>query len=336
MARSKSKGRGSSRSKKSASSAGPIDLSDPNMNSAVTLALVMVAGYYDSGFSNLPFQNNGTSWSDEVQNSLQFVNGKGTGSAIHETYWPFSLLLTLHVLNSVQSNGKWWANDLVNCAFNCFGGIMMSDLLNGKFSMPSLFASQDHLSLMVFCWFFVNHNIPIMNLNIYTTVTDKLNEFIPLDRLMGICTTTYNLTLLCKTAETAAAASSAGEKAWFFTVLPMACVLFKCVAVHSCSSFFTAEGINFSVGRSCSKTTAQAATVAFWYASDGLGKLPFIGAHLGGENGFVTKGEDFLGGTAAAIATVVLLDALFGHLIGFDVVDFVADKLYEVLKVKRD
>merc|ERR1711968_169903 len=101
MARSKSKGRGSSRSKKSASSAGPIDLSDPNMNSAVTLALVMVAGYYDSGFSNLPFQNNGTSWSDEVQNSLQFVNGKGTGSAIHETYWPFSLLLTLHVLNSV-------------------------------------------------------------------------------------------------------------------------------------------------------------------------------------------------------------------------------------------
>lgn len=314
MPRSKSRSR-SSKSKAAASSAAPYDLSDPNINGALSLAVAVGAGVALNG-GGVP---------SSVPGALSFFTNTSNVASV----WPYNWLLTLHVLNSVKSNGKWWANDLVSCCFSAFGGYMFKDVLDGNLQMPTLFGNGEaNLSLVIVCWFLVNHNIPFTGINAYKTVTDKVNEFLPLNTVMDLCSLAFNTTLLCGVA------SSVGvtESSWQLMPLALGKMMFLCVAVACSSEFFGTDGLAFDVGSSCSAAVERAAVVGFWYGTNGLETLPFVGsavAPLGAQ------AEAFLGGRAAAIFAVLALIKLFGHLIPVNPLEKVYDVAHQVSGVNR-
>merc|ERR1712072_1147968 len=83
------------------------------------------------------------------------------------------------------------------------GGLMMADVLAGNFYMSnSVFNS--NLSMLVTCWYIVNHNIPFTKFNLWDLISDNVSKFVPLGNVMDLCTTMFNLSLLHLSAPTPA------------------------------------------------------------------------------------------------------------------------------------
>ena len=74
------------------------------------------------------------------------------------SYWPFSLMLTAHVVNvcAQMGNDGFWAGRLVKGAFAAYGGLMMKDLLAGDFTFSCLMAGGEArftlLYVALLCW----------------------------------------------------------------------------------------------------------------------------------------------------------------------------------------
>lgn len=302
---------------KASSSAGPIDLEDPNINSAITAACVAVLGVALGG--GVP---------KSIGDGLNMLTLGGLNSDLHATWWPFSLVFTLHVLNTCQSNGKWWVNDIVNCCFNAFGALMIQDLLKGDFTMSCIFENgEKNLSLLIVLWYFSNHSLPFTSINLYEIVVSNVGKVLPLENIMELCTVIFNMRLLIATAAATNAASGCA-------LIPMALGkgMMMCAVVNSAQSFFTQKGVNFHVGNACSQKIYEACIVCFWYATNGLAGLPFAGQYLALATAPV---EGFFGGRDSFVLTLAVLNFLLGHLIPIDPCALVIDKLYTITGMNR-
>jgi hypothetical protein len=282
-------------------SSAPYDLSDANVNMGVTA--VMVAGL-------------SVAWSDGM--SLPTVASLTDGSLFNSVtsddkslhpMFPFSLMLTMHVLNSVKSNGGYWVSDVVQCCFTAFGGLMMKDLLAGSLTMPVLFANgETYVSLVLFCWYIVNHPIPFTKVNVWTLFSNAVSAFLPLGRFMDLCSLAFNSSLLIASAM---GAGTAGNT--FFHWPAVGATVTTCVALHCAGEFFSPGGISFDI-QGCSEACERAVVVAFWCATNGLATLPLVGSSFGG---FSSSLEARFGGRANFLMMWILFDALAGHLITF-------------------
>jgi len=233
-----------------------------------------------------------------------------TDKPLHATFWPFSLMLTLHVINSAKSNGGYWAADIVSCTFTAFGGLMMKDLLDGNYTMPCLFADNESLiSLLMVCWYFVNHDIPFTGINAWTLFSSNVNALFPLDAIMSLCSLAFNSHILIN------AAMDAGTSGNNFYHLPaLGAVVFRCVALHCSNDFFNTDGLSFNVGESCSAACERATWIACWCGTNALANLPVIGTVFP-LIGVVTSGiEGIFGGRANFLMAMILLEAIAGHL----------------------
>jgi len=297
---------GESKTDDSSSNKKPIyDMSDKNIRMmATTLFVVGVSIMWNHGMVMM------MSPSSFKDGSL-FVSVTSNEKSLSAAHWPFSLMLTTHVLNSVRGRGGvYWVSDIVNCCFATFGGLMMKDLINGDLTMPCLFENNEgNLSLLLVCWYFTNHNLPFTSINLWNLLHSNLSRVIPLDNFMNLCSLAFNCSLLINTA------IESGEASTNFLNLPaVASVICTCVALHCSDDFFNSEGLSFSV-HSCSDACERATWVAFWCATNGLANLPFIGSVLGG---FGAIGEDFFGGRANFLMSTIILDELAGHLLPYE------------------
>jgi uncharacterized membrane protein YgcG len=177
--------------------------------------------------------------------------------------WPHNMVVTLAILNGVRSNrtAGHWAGDIVKAIFATFGGLIVNDILNAK--AVGDFAFWNFLPVTVLCWYFVNHDLPMTKINVWTTVTENMiMDYVPLGRIMNLCTLAFNCSLLFAVA--------AQHPMGTFWHVPMAAKgMAFCIAVHCSSDFFGPDGFKFSFDK-CSVSANRAVLVYFWIASHGL------------------------------------------------------------------
>ena len=140
--------------------------------------------------------------------------------------WPHNMVVTLAILNGVRSNrtAGHWAGDIVKAIFATFGGLIVNDILNAK--AVGDFAFWNFLPVTVLCWYFVNHDLPMTKINVWTTVTENMiMDYVPLGRIMNLCTLAFNCSLLFAVA--------AQHPMGTFWHVPMAAKgMAFCIAVH--------------------------------------------------------------------------------------------------------
>ena len=97
---------------------------------AVTLLTVAAASF--------AWSNDRVASEDLLDGSL--LNAVTSDDKPLSSWWPFSLMLTAHVVNvcAAMGNDGFWAGRLVKGAFSAYGGLMMKDLLAGNFAFPCL------------------------------------------------------------------------------------------------------------------------------------------------------------------------------------------------------
>merc|ERR1712072_1103877 len=175
------------------------------------------------------------------------------------------------------------------------GGLMMADVLAGNFSMSnSVFNS--NLSMLVTCWYIVNHNIPFTKFNLWDLISDNVSKFVPLGN-----------------------------------VVTLGAAITWAVAHHCAGDFFSTDGFAFNVS-GCSAAAERATFFAFWYASNGLANLPLLGEPIGNVTSQI---EGLFGGRTNFLNMYVLAFALAGHLIPVNPQAIVQDALYKVFGVSR-
>jgi len=301
MARSKTP---SKRSSKKKSSAGPLDLNDPIVNCAVTSGALIAFGCL--GFlSGGDMFNHGhlTSFADDGYFGRLF-GIFSSGHNLNDTYWAQTLVVTLHLINSVGSNGSYWANDIIGCVFTAFGSGMMADFLAG--TAVGDWGFWAHMPMVIFLWYIVNHNVPKTGINVWDLINDNVSKFLPLQRIMDLCTLSFNCNVLF-----AACAVGAGED-WNF--MPnLSKVMFFAVATHCAGDFFNQGGFNFNL-KGCSADCERAVIVAFWLATAGCSTLPFVGGMLGQVTGPIAAK---FGGHQAFLWACILGNELFGAWVPF-------------------
>jgi len=236
--------------------------------------------------------------------------------------------MTLHVLNSVGSSGGYWASDIISCIFNAFGGWMMKSLLQGDFKMEFLFANNEALlTLVVVCWYIVNHDIPFTGINAWKKLTDFAGKVMPFRGILNLATLIFNCNILI---DVATSFGTAGQNV--FHVPTLGQIMFMCVAIHCSSEFLTTSGVTFKLN-GCSETCERAVWVAVWCATNGLSTFPIVGGFLGAIGG---AAEGLFGGRANFLITTILLDATIGHVNKFERPHVtIANALYKITGVNR-
>lgn len=292
----------SKRSNKKAAS-GPLDLNDPVVNLAVTVGSLIGMGCVGALAGGDGPLNIGhlTSFAEDGYAGRVF-GIFGATQALNATYWAQSLVVTLHLLNSVGSNGGYWANDIIGCVFAAFGSGMMTDFLAG--TAVGAWGFWAHMPMVIFLWYIVNHNIPKTQFNVWDLVASNVSKFLPLQRIMDLCTLHFNVQCLFAACEVGAGDS------WNF--MPnLSQVMFFAVAVHCSGDFFTQSGFSFKIN-GCSATCERAVIVAFWLATAGMSTLPLVGGFVGQVTGPVAAK---FGGHQEFLWAMILLNELFGFLI---------------------
>lgn len=324
MARSKTPKK---RSGKSGSATG-FDLADPLTNSLVTAGVLILLGcinYFCDPDDTTEEAFNYGHFDDIAQPGYLgklfqiFTSGKN----LHAS-WAFTLVTTLHLINSVSSNGGYWANDIVGAVFKACGSGMMVDFLanSGPISGWSFWAQ---VPAIVFLWYIVNHDIPKTGINVWGLITENAGKFVPLQRIMDLCSLYVNYNILVEAVKAVAA-----EEALFGVIPQFSKVMFTAVAVHCATDFFNQDGFNFSIS-GCSETAERAVIVAFWIATAGLSTLPVVGSPLGQVTGKVVGQVAVDGDHAAFLWAMILVNELAGEFIPVKPHRLVTDFLTEHL-----
>jgi len=282
------------------SSSGPVDLSDPMINLGVTVVTLVILGCIGplNSEETEPF---GFDHITDGENKFSEIFRIFSGDAIHATYWPFATMFTLHLINSVSSNGGYWANDVIGCVFTAFGGIMMKDFLAGNAVTDWAFWAYMPVTLLV--WYIVNHNIPKTEFNIWSLISENVSKVLPLQRIMDLATLSFNTGLLLEVA------GASGEAGTTFYGLPdLSKAMFMCVAIHCAGDFFSQDGFSFSIG-GCSDACERAVLVCFWMSTNGMATIiPALG------NG-TEQITSIFGGNAEFLWAMILINELAGDMI---------------------
>jgi hypothetical protein len=296
---------------------------DLGKNSAMWMTLATVAAL--SSVWSLDWH---TPTADDLTNGNLWAAVTSDSKALSGAYWPHSLMLTLHVFNSVGYSGNFWARDVVSATFHAYGGLMAKDLLAGDFGMPSVFGNGEALfSLVLICWFLRNHNLPFTTTNVWDLFSSAVSERLPLQAVMDLCSLSYTTALLIATAE---GAGTAGANC--FNLPAIGLTIMTCVAIHANAEFFNTGGLRFTVD-SCSQQVERAVMVAVWCATNGLATVPVVGGACGG---FTSDLEGKFGGRSNFLMSMILLDAVCGHLLPFDKPQtMVANVLYKITGISR-
>ena len=310
-----------SKKKKAAASAGPLDLGDANINLAVTVGAVAVLGmvgstaHFGDGFS---YENMSSGFESGYLTKV-FSVFDGSEDALHATYWTASLATTLHIMNNVGGRSGHMAGQLVASTFACFGGLIMQSFLAGN-GMADIWSM---MPVMFACWYLVNNNIPKTGINVWNMISDNVSTFIPLQRIMDLCTLTYNAKLLISVAEGFAGTASFGGD----TGLPnLAKAMASCVAIHCATDFLNQDGFNFNIS-SCSDAMERAILVCFWCATNGLSTVTG-----GAADAAVGPLVNLVGGdTAGFLMTCIILNELLGDMIEFKGISMIFDALNDNL-----
>lgn len=274
----------------------PID--DVNVQSAIAVVTLVVLQFVASG--SLP------------TNPKTFLGDLLSANAadFNIAYWPWGVILTLHVLNRAQSaNSGFWAGSFLQTVFSAFGAVFVSDFMNGR--ALSVLSDEKTLSLVFVLWYVCNRDIPFTGINLWKTVSGsgKCTQ-----TLLDLATLTFNTGLIVNAAKTSAAAGPIG----FAVFTP--CVM--AVAASSYDELWPLnKGIKFS---SCSKATYTGLTIAIYTIAmpQLVARVPIVGNVEGVVDGF-------LGGNL--ILGVATLNLLLGHLVDVDVVDLIASNANKVL-----
>jgi len=302
--------------KRSKSSSGPIDLNDPMINLGVTVVTLVLLGCIGplNGEEDEPFGFDHITDGEDKFGAIFRIFG---GDAVHATYWPYALMTTLHLINSVGSNGGYWANDIIGCVFTAFGGLMMQDFLGNVAVGEWQFWA--HMPITVLLWYIVNHNIPKTEFNVWSLISENVAKVVPLQRVMDLATLSFNVNLLL------AVAGAQGTAANSFYGLPdFSKAMFMCVAIHCSGDFFSQGGFDFSIS-GCSAACERAVIVCFWMTTNGMATLlPALG------NGTAQISGVF-GGNAQFLWAMILINELAGDMIPVKphrlIMDFLNDTL---------
>jgi hypothetical protein len=304
-------------SSKKKASAGPVDLNDPIVNCAVTAGSLIAFGCLGhlSGGDALKYNHLGGFAEPGYAGAVFGVFGSDHN--LHAR-WAATLVTTLHLINSVGSNGGYWANDIVGCVFNAFGSGMMAAWLAG--TPVGDWGIWAHMPMVIFLWYIVNHNIPKTDFNVWDLISENVSKFLPLQRIMDLCTLHFNCSVLF-----AACAVGAGED-WNF--MPnLSKVMFFAVATHCSSDFFNQGGFSFNL-KGCSATCERAVIVAFWMATAGMSTLPFVGSFIGQVTGPLAAQ---FGGHQEFLWACILGNELFGAFVPVKPHTMVQDFLTKLL-----
>jgi len=181
-----------------------------------------------------------------------FLND-AAGESFSIPSWPFGVILTGHVLNTVQgAKGGFFMGSFLNCVIACFGGIIVSDLLAGN--PVSYLTNETNVTLVFICWYLCNHDLPLAGINVWDKVSEFGGEI--LQKFLDTCSLIFNTNLILG----AVATGSASQAGLFgFSVFSP---VFHAVAVGAASEFFPLnKGIKLN---KCSDAVYNAAAIAIF------------------------------------------------------------------------
>lgn len=234
--------------------------------------------------------------------------------------WPLGgLLLTLHVLNTVQNSaGGFWVGDFVNAVIACFGGYIATDIINGN--KQQVLADEGLATLVFVCWYLTNHNLPLVDFDLWGTISGAGGA--ALGNIMGLASTMFTTNLIIGAA--GSASSSAGAFGFsIFTAVTMG------VVAGCAGDFFPLDkGINVGGGAAFDR----AALISIFVATNGFATLPFVGATVGPIIAGITA---HVGGTAGAVRAITVINHLFGDFIPVNPLDGVYDAFYKLTGLNR-
>ena len=135
-------------------------------------------------------------WSNDSESSSSLLDGSIFNSVhtdtkpLHASHWPFSLMVTAHVLRTVLAAGNSgsWPSQIVKGCFAAYGGLMMKDVLTGNFGLPSLMDNGEALvTLYITIWYFVNHSIPLTDINLWSKLNGVLEKYVTMFPTFMVC-----------------------------------------------------------------------------------------------------------------------------------------------------
>ena len=135
-------------------------------------------------------------WSNDSESSSSLLDGSIFNSVhtdtkpLHASHWPFSLMVTAHVLRTVLAAGNSgsWPSQIVKGCFAAYGGLMMKDVLTGNFGLPSLMDNGEALvTLYITIWYFVNHSIPLTDINLWNKLNGVLKKYVTMFPTFMVC-----------------------------------------------------------------------------------------------------------------------------------------------------
>lgn len=300
-ARSKSPAR---RRKASAAAAGGFDVNDANVQLGLTVVALAACSFYANGAPTSPADFVG-----------DFFNTLASDFSVNG--WPFGgMFLAGHVMNCSQGAAKgFWAGSLMNAAFSAFGSVIVLDILNGR--AQSLLADETALTLVLFCWYFANHDIPFTGFNVWTTLSGAAGAW--LQNVLDVCSLCFVTNQVLAAAGSASAAGPLGFSV--FTPLAMA------GAAGAASEFFPLnKGINL---KSCSAQLYSALCIGGFVVFMPMVLASPVGAALGA----VYNPLSGLVNGHVVLASVVLNSLFGGFLNGFNPVGSVTGFLGKVTGV---
>merc|ERR1712130_518828 len=123
--------------------------------------------------------------------------------------------------------------------------------------MPSVFGN-NHLAILITCWYIVNHNVPFTKFNLWDLINDNVSKFVPLGNVMDLCTTMFNLSLLHSVCAKAGEMSGELSTAAFYSNIgTLGAAITWAVAHHCAGDFFSTDGFVFNVS-GCSAAAERA------------------------------------------------------------------------------
>lgn len=208
-----------------------------------------------------------------------------------------SALLTLHTLNTCQGRGKkFWLTDLMECVASVFAAGIAKELLSGGDLGPALLGgTESQYTFVIICWYLQNHTIGGVIPNLWDFVTSSPIGA-PLQKVMTLATTCYVNGIIMATAAPAEGAGNGAENPFNIAFLPLA----KAALVAGATSAIPAKPANDS-------TTSSALVIAVLISTDGLAKLPTVGANISK----LTKAMPFVGSEIKEIYTNLTIASFF-------------------------
>lgn len=287
---------------------------DAHIQAAISLGVLVVAIVWSTGFDFSKANPQEGAWTTFF---------KGGGNKIHDTYWPYTVLVTLHALNTAQSaSSGFWLGSAIGNYFATFAPTIVAALFFTKDGNFAGVIDANNAALAGAAWFIVNNAIG--GFNVWDEIKKASNG--ALDWVLSASTMAFTLN-----AALSAAGNAPKIGGWQSVVAIITTATIAAVVADAGNYFPLDKGFSFDGFSDLSNRAFTTVCIVAIATSFDLAKhFDVVAKQFGADN------------TATDTAFLVTANVLLNFITGSgacpafpDPIAMVQDKLYEITGFSR-